>query len=101
MRRLKAVMLLLIANDGPLRRVHHIYTRGNSRGAFRLTSHEMMIALRAFDCDRALALLQKAVVEYQVANQLHDLVTQEKRVMVSEQRKVTDLQSRRPGRSLN
>lgn len=80
-----------------LRAIEHALTWDQVEDLLR----EMMIALRAFDCDRALALLQKAVVEYQVASQLHDLVTQEKRVVVTDQRKVTDLQSRRPGRSLN
>ena len=62
---------------------------------------ELLLALRSFDCERAVSLLQKAVVEYQVAAQMHDLVTQEKRALIAEQNKITDLQSRRIGRTLN
>ncbi len=62
---------------------------------------EMMSALRSFDCERALQLLQRAVVEYETAAELHDLVTLEKRDLAMEQRKVTDLQSRRARQGLN
>jgi FlaA1/EpsC-like NDP-sugar epimerase len=62
---------------------------------------EMMGALRAFDCARAVELLQRAVVEYQASAELHDLVTLEKRDVAAEQRKVTALQSRRPRQELN
>ena len=62
---------------------------------------ELLGALRAFDCERAVQLLQKGVVEYQTAAQMHDLVTQEKRAIITEQNKVTDLQTRRLGRSPN
>jgi FlaA1/EpsC-like NDP-sugar epimerase len=60
---------------------------------------ELLGALRNFDCERAVTLLQKGVVEYQVAAQMHDLVTQEKRMLIAEQNKVTDLQARRLGRT--
>ncbi|MGB8399277.1 polysaccharide biosynthesis protein [Bradyrhizobium sp.] len=62
---------------------------------------EMQLALRAFDTERTIALLGEAVVEYQAASPLHDLVTQEKRSVVAEQSKVTDLQSRRSRQGLN
>ena len=64
---------------------------------------EMLTALRAFDCARAIELLKVAVVEYQASPDVHDLVTQEKRVLVAEKRKVTDLQTRRArqGQTLN
>jgi FlaA1/EpsC-like NDP-sugar epimerase len=62
---------------------------------------EMQLALRAFDTERTIALLGEAVVEYKAASPLHDLVTQEKRAVVAEQGKVTDLQSRRSRQGLN
>jgi FlaA1/EpsC-like NDP-sugar epimerase len=62
---------------------------------------DMMVALRSFDCERALELLQRAVVEYQASPAMHDLVTLEKRTMVAEQRKVADLQARRARQALN
>ncbi len=62
---------------------------------------EMMSALRGFDCERALQLLQRAVIEYETSPELHDLVTLEKRDLAAEQRKVTDLQSRRARQGLN
>jgi FlaA1/EpsC-like NDP-sugar epimerase len=62
---------------------------------------EMMTALRAFDCERALELLQRAVVEYRAAPAMHDLVTLEKRSAAAEVRKVADLQARRARQSLN
>lgn len=62
---------------------------------------EMMSALRGFDCERALELLQRAVIEYETSPELHDLVTLEKRDLAAEQRKVTDLQSRRARQGLN
>jgi FlaA1/EpsC-like NDP-sugar epimerase len=62
---------------------------------------EMQLALRAFDTERTIALLAEAVVEYQAASPLHDLVTQEKRSTAAEQSKVTDLQSRRSRQGLN
>jgi FlaA1/EpsC-like NDP-sugar epimerase len=62
---------------------------------------EMMSALRAFDCERTLQLLQRAVIEYETSPELHDLVTLEKRDLAAEQRKVTDLQSRRARQGLN
>ena len=62
---------------------------------------EMMAALRAFDCERSLELLQKAVIEYQASPSLHDLVTLEKRSAAAEQRKVADLQARRARQALN
>ena len=55
----------------------------------------LMTALRNFDCDRAIELLKEAVVEYRAAPELHDLVSYQKRLLIAEQRKVTDLQSRR------
>jgi hypothetical protein len=62
---------------------------------------EMNLALRSFDCERAIAVLEEAVVEYKAAAQLHDLVAQEKRALVAEQGKVTDLQARRARQGLN
>lgn len=62
---------------------------------------ELLASLKSFDCERAVALLQRGVVEYQTSAQLHDLVTQEKRAVIAEQSKVTDLQTRRAGRTLN
>ena len=62
---------------------------------------EMMSALRGFDCERALQLLQRAVIEYETSPELHDLVTLQKRDLAAEQRKVTDLQSRRARQGLN
>lgn len=56
---------------------------------------ETMTALRSFDCERTLQLLQRAVIEYETSPDLHDLVTLEKREIAAEQRKVTDLVSRR------
>jgi hypothetical protein len=48
-----------------------------------------------------LQLLQRAVIEYETSPELHDLVTLEKRDLAAEQRKVTDLQSRRARQGLN
>jgi FlaA1/EpsC-like NDP-sugar epimerase len=62
---------------------------------------EMMVALRSFDCERALELLQRAVVEYKASPSMHDLVTLEKRTIAAEQRKVADLQARRARQALN
>lgn len=62
---------------------------------------EMMVSLRSFDCERALELLQRAVVEYRASPAVHDLVTIEKRAMLAEQRKVADLQARRARQILN
>ena len=62
---------------------------------------EMSLALRTFDCDRAIAVLKEAVVEYTASAQLHDLVTQEKRAVIAEQSKITDLQARRARQGLN
>jgi FlaA1/EpsC-like NDP-sugar epimerase len=62
---------------------------------------DMMSALRAFDCERALELLQRAVVEYQASPEMHDLVTLEKRNVITEQGKVADLQARRARQALN
>jgi FlaA1/EpsC-like NDP-sugar epimerase len=62
---------------------------------------DMIVALRSFDCERALELLQRAVVEYQASPAMHDLVTLEKRAMVAEQRKVADLKARRARQVLN
>ena len=62
---------------------------------------DLLIALKNFDCERAVELLQRGVVEYQTAANMHDLVTQEKRAIIAEQNKVTDLQSRRLGRAPN
>ena len=62
---------------------------------------EMSLALRTFDCDRAIAVLKEAVVEYTASVQLHDLVTQEKRAVIAEQSKITDLQARRARQGLN
>jgi FlaA1/EpsC-like NDP-sugar epimerase len=56
---------------------------------------QILIALRNFDCDRAIDLLKEAVVEYRAAPEMHDLVSHQKRLAIAEQRKVTDLQSRR------
>lgn len=62
---------------------------------------ELMAALRSFDCERALALLQRLVVEYRASSELHDLVTLEKLTMAAEQRKVADLARRRARHALN
>lgn len=62
---------------------------------------EMIVALRSFNCERALELLQRAVVEYKASPAMHDLVTLEKRTMAAEQRKVADLQARRARQVLN
>lgn len=62
---------------------------------------DIMVALRSFDCERALELLQRAVVEYKASPAMHDLVTLEKRTALAEQRKVADLQGRRARQVLN
>jgi FlaA1/EpsC-like NDP-sugar epimerase len=62
---------------------------------------EMIAALRAFDCEGALALLERAVAEYRPSPELHDLVTLEKQALATDQRKVADLQIRRARQSLN
>lgn len=56
---------------------------------------QLLIALRNFDCEHSIDLLKEAVVEYRAAPEMHDLVSYQKRLAVAEQRKVTDLQSRR------
>jgi FlaA1/EpsC-like NDP-sugar epimerase len=57
----------------------------------------MMLALRNFDCDSAIQLLREAVVEYDAAPEMHDLVAFQKRLLQPDPgpSKVTDLQSRR------
>jgi FlaA1/EpsC-like NDP-sugar epimerase len=62
---------------------------------------EMMSALRAFDCERAVALLQRAVTEYRASPVVHDLVTREKRANGVEERKIADLQAHRARQALN
>mgnify|MGYP000166513426 CR=1 FL=1 len=62
---------------------------------------EMSLALRGFDCQRAIAVLEETVVEYKASAELHDLVTHEKRALLAEQNKVTDLQARRSRQGLN
>jgi hypothetical protein len=58
---------------------------------------ELLVAMRRFDCPRALDLLREAVVEYKPAEHMHDLVwtRQQTAISAADQRKVTDLQSRR------
>lgn len=62
---------------------------------------ETMSALKEFDCEKTLGLLQQAVVEYTKSPDLHDLVTLEKRTLAVDQRKVTDLQARRARQGLS
>lgn len=52
-------------------------------------------ALRAFDCSRSIDLLNEAVVEYRAAPEMHDLVSSEKKLLIAEQSKITDLNLRR------
>jgi FlaA1/EpsC-like NDP-sugar epimerase len=52
-------------------------------------------ALRKFDCEQVIELLKEVVVEYRAAPEIYDLVSHQKRMLLAEQRKVTDLQSRR------
>lgn len=63
--------------------------------------HDMLSALRGFDCNRALELLQVAVVEYKASPELHDLVTLEKSAVASGVSKITDFAARRSRQALN
>lgn len=57
--------------------------------------NRLMASLRSFDCYGAIELLKEAVEEYHAAPEIHDLVSHQKRQIMMDQRKVTDLQSRR------
>lgn len=56
---------------------------------------QLTTSLRGFDCDAVIKLLENAVEEYRAAPDIHDLVSMQKRQIMIDQRKVTDLQSRR------
>jgi UDP-N-acetylglucosamine 4,6-dehydratase len=56
---------------------------------------ELKIATLAFDCRRAIRLLQDAVAEYRAAPELADLVTARRAELGLDADNVTDLQSRR------
>ncbi len=55
----------------------------------------LLTTMSRFDCQRALDLLKQAVVEYAPAPEAHDLVWNRQSEMLAEQRKVTDLKTRR------
>lgn len=55
----------------------------------------LLTTMSRFDCARALELLQQAVVEYKPAPDMHDLVWARQSENLAEQRKVTDLKTRR------
>ena len=56
---------------------------------------EILAAMSRFDCQRALELLREVVVEYTPAPEQHDLVWARQTAMASEDRKVTNLSTRR------
>jgi FlaA1/EpsC-like NDP-sugar epimerase len=56
---------------------------------------ELLVAMRRFDCPRALQLLREGVAEYLTSEPVHDLVWSRQQVQAADQRKVTDLQARR------
>lgn len=60
----------------------------------------LLTAMSRFDCQRALDLLKQSVVEYVPAPEMHDLVWSRQSEILAEQRKVTDLQTRRLTRKL-
>ena len=60
----------------------------------------LLTAMSRFDCRRALDLLKQSVVEYVPAPEMHDLVWSRQSEILAEQRKVTDLQTRRLTRKL-
>lgn len=55
----------------------------------------LLTSMSRFDCARALELLQQSVVEYKPAPEIHDLVWARQSENLAEQRKVTDLKTRR------
>jgi hypothetical protein len=55
----------------------------------------LLTTMSRFDCQRALDLLKQAVVEYAPAPEVHDIVWNRQSEMLAEQRKVTDLKTRR------
>ena len=55
----------------------------------------LLTTMSRFDCPRALDLLMQAVVEYKPAVEIHDLVWSRQSEILAEQRKVTDLKTRR------
>ena len=61
----------------------------------------LLISLSRFDCKNALEVLREAVIEYIPTPETHDLVWLRQNVVIAEQRKVTDLKSRRVARLPN
>jgi FlaA1/EpsC-like NDP-sugar epimerase len=55
----------------------------------------LLTTMSRFDCQRALELLKQAVVEYIPAPEIHDFVWSRQSEILAEQRKVTDLKTRR------
>jgi FlaA1/EpsC-like NDP-sugar epimerase len=55
----------------------------------------LLTTMSRFDCPRALDLLLQAVVEYKPAAEIHDIVWSRQSEILAEQRKVTDLKTRR------
>ncbi len=55
----------------------------------------LLTAMSRFDCQRAVDLLQQAVVEYKPSIDFHDIVWQRQSEQLAELRKVTELKTRR------
>ena len=60
--------------------------------------NEITAAMNGFDCQRTLQLLSDVVAEYTPAPQPHDLVWARQSTMTSDDRKVTNLKTRRVAR---
>jgi FlaA1/EpsC-like NDP-sugar epimerase len=61
---------------------------------------EILVAMSRFDCRRALELLRDVVVEYVPSPEPHDLVWARQTAVVSDDRKVTSLKTRRIVRNI-
>jgi FlaA1/EpsC-like NDP-sugar epimerase len=61
---------------------------------------EILVAMSRFDCQRAQELLCDVVAEYKPAPELHDLVWSRQAALASEDRKVTNLVTRRIARNI-
>ena len=60
----------------------------------------LLTTMSRFDCQRALELLRQTVVEYTPAAEVHDIVWSRQSEILAEQRKVTDLKTRRLTRQI-